>query len=324
MDIRSHRSPWEVLSTHAPSPLVPLNLGNAVSNSIKVWIKRDDQLCLPTENNNLAFCGNKWRKLKYNLLKAKQLGSAGLITFGGAYSNHIAATAAAGQIFGFRTIGIIRGEENLPLNPTLRMAQEAGMEFRYAKRSAYRKKERAPLVQSILSEFPDYFHIPEGGTNPLALKGGEELAKELIQQLGNPPDLIAVSMGTGGTAAGLVLGSAPASQVLIFPALKGNWPRIEIEALVKNSSVRAEWAIIPDYHFGGFARLTPELTAFIRHFELQHGIPLDPIYTAKLCWGIIQELEKGRWKGPKDLILIHSGGLQGRFGFEERFGISFT
>lgn len=287
---------------------------------LDVWIKRDDQLLLPDETSFPAFCGNKWRKLKYNLREARQLGFDRLLTFGGAYSNHIAAVAAAGPLFGFRTIGVIRGEPHYPLNPTLAFAKEQGMSLVYLDRSAFRQKTEPAIIENLLHEYGPAFILPEGGTNERALQGCEELCLELEHQMPAPPDYICVSAGTGGTAAGIIRSCAPPTRVLVFPALKGDFLRAEIDRwLLPN---RFNWTVISDYHFGGYARWKPELLTFMDTFTETTGVTLDPVYTGKLAYGIWEEARKGHFPAGSRIVMIHTGGLQGRLGFAQRFGLS--
>ncbi len=231
--------------------------------SVRLFLKRDDLI-------HPDLPGNKWRKLKYNLAAAREQGHDTLLTFGGAYSNHLRATAAAGHLFGFHTIGIVRGEEHLPLNPVLRFAVERGMKLSYVDRSAYRLKQPPP---------GDYYLIPEGGTNSLAVKGVAELAAEL-----DPYDYVCVAVGTGGTLAGLAHG-LKTGRALGFAVLKGGeFLNDAVAELLPEP--RDNWAIDTSFHFGGYAKRPPELLAFVEDFRSRHGIALDPIYTGKMMYGI--------------------------------------
>lgn len=282
-------------------------------------IKRDDLLHPP---DDLCFCGNKWRKLKYNLIQAKAAGYKQLLTFGGAYSNHIAAVASAGQLFGFSTIGIIRGEEHLPLNPTLRHAKGQGMHIHYMSRSEFRKKQEPEVLKRLEEEFGIAYVLPEGGTNASALQGVEELVAELrAQTVIDARTSVVVSCGTGGTMAGIILGMAGQGQVLGFPALKGDFMEGEVRQLLASEGVSWEnWSIHRDYHFGGYAKHKPELVTFMADFAQQYGIKLDPIYTSKLFFGVLDLIEQGALEVGDKVIVVHTGGLQGIKGWEERFG----
>ena len=247
--------------------------------------------------------GNKYFKLKYNLQEAQLEGKNTLLTFGGAYSNHIAATAAAGKLFGFKTIGIIRGEEHLPLNPTLSKAIENGMEIHYLDRGTYRNKKEPPVLQNLHNTYGDFFLIPEGGTNDLAIKG----TKEIINYIPKDFDTICCAIGTGGTIAGLI--ESTKKQILGFPALKGDFVQEMVNELL--SKQYSNWSLIQDYHFGGYAKTKPELLSFMQKFKNEFNIPLEQIYTGKMLFGIFDLIEKKHFKGGTNILAIHTGGLQG-------------
>lgn len=267
--------------------------------------------------------GNKWRKLKYNIQEAKRLNKDVLLTFGGAFSNHIAATAAAGKEFGLKTIGIIRGEENLPLNTTLQLAAANGMIFKYVSREAYRSKNETLFTDNLKQEFGDFYLIPEGGSNAFAVKG----CTEIIDNINIDIDVICSACGTGGTLAGIIASSN--KQVLGFPALKsGDFLKNDINGLLNEYSnqfnVKIEstnWNLVTGYHFGGYAKVKPELIRFIQQFKQKYSIPLDLIYTGKMLFGIYDMLQNSNQLDGKTIVAIHTGGLQGNKGFEERLGI---
>jgi 1-aminocyclopropane-1-carboxylate deaminase/D-cysteine desulfhydrase-like pyridoxal-dependent ACC family enzyme len=280
---------------------------------ITLWVKREDLL-------HPAISGNKWRKLRYNLEEAKRLEKDTLLTFGGAYSNHIAAVAAAGQEFRFKTIGMIRGEEHLPLNPTLRFATAAGMELHYVSREDYRHKQEPDFLSQLSLQFNQPYIIPEGGTNVLAVKG----CTEIVSDISIDYDYICCPCGTGGTIAGIIAGLEGERQVLGFPALKGGeFLEQEITRLLKayNGRQYANWHLITEYHFGGYARVKPELLAFIRDFQEQHQLPLEPIYTGKMFYGLLDLIRKGHFPRGSRIIVLHTGGLQGNAGFSKRLGL---
>lgn len=250
--------------------------------------------------------GNKYRKLKYNLIAAKNLNQQTLLTFGGAFSNHIAAVASAGKEFEFETIGIIRGEElasKIDENPTLRVAQSCGMILKFICRDDYRCKASNAYQQKLVEEFGDFYMIPEGGTNALAVKGCEEILTEDDSLF----DYICCSVGTGGTIAGLINSSLPHQKILGFPALKGDFLREEIAKFATKSN----WELINDYHLGGYAKINQELISFINTFKLNYKIPLDPIYTGKMMFGIDDLIKKGYFPKNSKILAIHTGGLQG-------------
>jgi len=315
---------WEALREAPPSPLEAWPHPLAKAHHLRLWIKRDDQLALASLGNDRSFCGNKWRKLKYNLLKAQAQSKTGLLTFGGAYSNHLAAVAAAGYLFGFETIGIVRGERPDPLNPTLAHAALQGMQLFFVSRSDYRLKDKSPVVHRIIHSLDGFYMIPEGGTNELALQGCQELGWEITRQMGKPPDYLAVSMGTGGTAAGLIRAGLENTHIKVYPALKGHWMEPTLREWLAGSSAKASWEVVPNYHLGGFARFHLELVDFIRQTNSRFDLPLDPIYTGKLFRAVLLDMEKKKYTGPADLVIVHTGGLQGRIGFEERYHCSLS
>ncbi|MFN4188017.1 MAG: 1-aminocyclopropane-1-carboxylate deaminase/D-cysteine desulfhydrase [Acinetobacter johnsonii] len=251
--------------------------------------------------------GNKFFKLKYNLLAAQQQGYKKLLTFGGAYSNHIAATAYAAQLFGFESLGIIRGEElaSKSLNTTLNTAQQFGMQLQFMTREAYRQKQSPTYLAQLQQDYPDYYVIPEGGTNPLAIQGCSEILSDTDRE---NYDLICCAVGTGGTIAGLIEASHSQQHLLGFSALKGNFLSRELEQLTE----KRNWQITDQYCCGGYAKTTPELLQFIRTFEQQYNIPLEQIYTGKMLLGLIDLIQQGTFPKDHRILVIHSGGLQGR------------
>jgi len=295
------------------TPLQQLQEPLLQEQGITLSIKREDLL-------HPEISGNKWRKLKYNLQEAKRLKCHTLLTFGGAYSNHIAATAAAGKAFGFKTVGIIRGEEHLPLNPTLRLAASSGMQLQYMSREKYRQKDDPALLQELSGQYGQPYILPEGGTNALAVKG----CTEIVQDIHVNYDYICCASGTGGTVAGIIAGLAGEKQVLAFPALKGgDFLQKEVRQLVYNYSghIYVNWHLIADYHFGGYAKVKPELLAFMQAFQEQHHIPLEPVYTGKMLYGLFDLIRQGYFPKGNRIVAVHTGGLQGNAGFKERLGV---
>jgi 1-aminocyclopropane-1-carboxylate deaminase len=286
------------------------NLENSINQQIYIPNNRDIQLFVKREDAIHDFVsGNKYRKLKYNLQEAKNLGHKTLLTFGGAYSNHIAATASAGQLLGFKTIGIIRGEElntTVKDNATLYFAQQCGMQFKFVTREAYRTKTNTEFIDNLKTEFGDFYLIPEGGTNALAVKGCEDILTEADLDF----DYICCAVGTGGTISGLINCSKPSQQVLGFPALKGDFLQQDISKF----ATKTNWKLIDDYHFGGYAKINNTLVAFINEFKQQFNVPLDPVYTGKMMYGILDLIEQGYFKKGTKILAIHSGGLQGIVG----------
>ena len=256
--------------------------------------------------------GNKWYKLKYNLEEAKKQMKDTLLTFGGAYSNHIAATAAAGKEYGFKTIGIIRGDElasppapllgergEVPLNNTLRFAKECGMKLYFVSRAEYRKKDSPAFLTRIL-ELPNNFYLlPEGGTNDIAIKG----CAEILSLIDISFDYVCCPVGTGGTLAGVISSLKGDQKAIGFSVLKG----VEFSALT--SKIFETFEIRADYHFGGYAKHTPELLNFIAEFEKQNNIPLEHVYTGKMMFGIYDLIKKEHFAKGATVVAIHTGGL---------------
>ncbi|MFD2785915.1 1-aminocyclopropane-1-carboxylate deaminase/D-cysteine desulfhydrase [Hymenobacter rubripertinctus] len=280
-------------------------------NGVRLLLARDD-LTHP------ELPGNKWRKLRYNLLEADRLGHDTLLTFSGAYSNHLAAVAAAGRLTGRRTVGVVRGEElaHRPLNPTLARAAADGMELRFVDRATYRCKQEPEFLVELLRETGPAYVLPEGGSNALALPGCAELVQEL--QILTDFDTLCVACGTGGTLAGLLTGLQGQQEALGFAALKGaDFLRQDIDQLTQAGTDRtySNWQLRTEYHGGGYARLSPELRQFIREFRQRHGVLLDPIYTSKMLVGVLDLLDKGYFPRGSTVVAIHTGGLQAWDGF---------
>ena len=274
--------------------------------SIQLFIKREDQL-------HPYISGNKYRKLKYNIIEAKSNKFETLLTFGGAFSNHIAAVAAAGKELGLKTVGVIRGEEikdKISENPTLKFAADCGMKFKFVSRSDYKNKTTPTFTEQLNEEFGSFYLIPEGGANNLAVKGCEEILTEEDAIF----DFICCPVGTGGTISGLINCLQLRQQVLGFPALKGNFLKDEILKFAKGSN----WKLINNYHFGGYAKINEELITFINNFKKETEIPLDPIYTGKMMFGIIDLVKADYFVAGTKILAIHTGGLQGIEGMNLR------
>jgi len=274
---------------------------------VRLFIKRIDKV-------HPFVSGNKWFKLKYNLFEAEKQGINTLLTFGGAYSNHIAASAFAAQEKGLKSIGIIRGEEHLPLNPTLRFATENGMKLHYVSRSYYREKTSIDFLEKLKAQFGDFYLIPEGGTNELAIQGAAE-----ILDTNDTQDYICCAVGTGGTIAGIINASNDKQTVIGFPAIKG------MDALEKDIKIwtnTTNYRIITSYVGSGYAKISIGLVKFINEFDATHNIPLDSIYTGKMMMAILDLVAKDYFPKGSSILAIHTGGLQGNKGMSERLGIS--
>jgi 1-aminocyclopropane-1-carboxylate deaminase len=292
--------------------LQPISYPPAAKQGIRLLLWRDDLL-------NPDLPGNKARKLKYNLQQARAEGHTRLLTFGGAYSNHLAAVAAAGRLHGFETIGLVRGEEHTPLNPTLARCTADGMHLHYLDRSTYRCRAEPAFLAELQQVYGPAYPLPEGGTNVLALRGVAELIGEVRQH--TEFDYIAVAAGTGGTLAGLALGLAEANypaRVLGVAALKGaDFLRADVDALTLAATGRIvnNYELHTDYHFGGYAKLPPALREFVQDFETRYGVLLDPIYTSKLLAGVFDLIDKGHFPAGSTVVAVHTGGLQAWAGF---------
>ncbi|KUG06245.1 1-aminocyclopropane-1-carboxylate deaminase/D-cysteine desulfhydrase [Solirubrum puertoriconensis] len=302
----------------APPPIL-LDLPEPVAErrGVRLRLLRDDLL-------HPDIPGNKWRKLKYNLLEAQHLGHRTLLTFGGAYSNHLAAVAAAGRLQGFGTIGVVRGEAAPQLSPTLQQCQGDGMQLHFVSREAYQQRHDAAWVAELLAHLGPAYVVPEGGTNTLALRGCAELITEL-DAAGEAFDAVAVACGTGGTLAGLLMGLGGQRHAVGVAALKGaDFLRRDVNNLTTAAVglVFSNWHLHTSAHFGGYAKYSEPLLAFIYRFYQQHQVALDPVYTGKLLYGVLQLIEEGHFAVGSTVVAVHTGGLQGWAGFRQRFGVA--
>ncbi len=276
-------------------------------NGIELYIKREDLV-------HPIISGNKFRKLKYNLQEAKRLGCKKLLTFGGAFSNHIVAVAGAGAEFGFETIGIIRGEElgdKIQENPSLLKAQQFGMQFNFIDRNQYRDKMDPNFLALLTARYGSFYLIPEGGTNELAIRGCEEIL--------TAADKIAFShiccaVGTAGTLSGIINASNANQQIIGFSSLKGSF----LSEVICNFAQQKNWSVIESYHFGGYGKVTDELIRFLNAFYDKYQVPLDPIYTGKMMFGILDLIQQNYFPPHSKIVAIHTGGLQGIAGMNQR------
>ncbi len=276
--------------------------------AVIVDVKREDLL-------NSQVSGNKLRKLKYNILEAQNLKHHTLLTYGGAFSNHIAATAAAGNICSFKTIGIIRGEElgydlekTLKSNTTLKTAHALGMQFKFISRTAYRDKYEPQFQEELKTEFGSFYNIPEGGTNQLAVQGCEEILTDSDRE---NYDYICATAGTGGTAAGIINSAAPHQRVLVFSALKGDFMFDEIARFTN----RENFIVFDENRFGGYAKSSDGLIKFMNGRFVENSIPLEPIYTGKMMYRLEHLIKTGIITGETRILAIHTGGLQSIAGY---------
>ena len=279
-----------------PTPLV--ELVDERFTAVRLLIKRDDM-------GHPELPGNKWRKLKYQLADARQRNASTLLTFGGAYSNHVRAVAAAGRLFGFDTVGVIRGEER-PFNEMLAKAVGDGMRLHYLDRATYRHKTSPEVLARLRGQFGDCYVIPEGGSAPGALAGCAELVTEIEQ----PFDLIVCPVGTGGTLAGLSSGLTDGQRALGFAVLRGaeyldgEVARLQTAAL---GQVLDNWRIDHRFHCGGFAKRTPALDELIEDFEQRHGLSLDRIYVAKAMLGLTTMVATGDIPPGTTVVFVLTG-----------------
>lgn len=277
-------SEW-FLAPSLPSPVEELHDDRLAAWGVRLYLKRDDLI-------HPEVPGNKWRKLKYNLSAAREQGHSRLLTFGGAYSNHIRATAAAGHYLGFSTFGVIRGEEHVPLNWSLSYAVGLGMRLSYMDRTTYRRKNERDVIADLREKYGNFYLLAEGGSNALAVRGCAELPAEL----GIEFDVICCAVGTGGTLAGIAAGLSPGGRALGFAVLKRGQFLVDDVAELQRQEygfVSTNWSIEYNFHFGGFAKSTPDLHSFIDDFERRHHLRLDWVYVAKMMYGIFALAEQG-------------------------------
>lgn len=267
-------------------------------------MKRDDLI-------HPALSGNKWRKLKYNLIEAERQNQNTLLTFGGAYSNHIHATAAAGKLFGINTIGMIRGERHEPLNPTIQFATEQGMHLDYMDRQTYRRKTESEVIDQLKEKYGDFYLVPEGGSNQFALPGCAEIIDELNEQLDNEYGYVCTACGSGGTLAGLI-SAKPKQKLLGFAVLKGaGFLNDDVKRLLGGADYN-NWQINLDYHFGGYAKKDQVLIGFCEAFENEFNIPIEPIYSGKMFYGLFDLISKDFFPKMATIVALHTGGLQAK------------
>lgn len=287
----------------------------AVRQAIELPVIKRHGVTLTLKREDLLFpllSGNKFRKLKYNLEYARKEGFQTLLTFGGAFSNHLHATAAAGKHYGFRTIGLVRGEElaERPLNPTLASARENGMQLEFVSRETYRRKAERPFLEFLQGRYGPVFILPEGGTNERAVQGCAEILGEADREFSH----ICCPVGTGGTLAGLARSARGDQQVLGYPALRGEGLEAELRSWIPG----AHWRLVGAYHFGGYGKVSRELVDFINGFRKATGVALDPVYTGKMMYGILEGIRREELPEGSRILAIHTGGLQGIAGMNMR------
>lgn len=291
------------LQPRLPSPLCPVADGRFARHGVRLLLKRDDLI-------HPELIGNKWRKLAPNLRAAA---GRTLLTFGGAYSNHLRATAAAGRLLGLPTVGVVRGDElaRRPLNPSLTRCAADGMRLHFVDRPTYRRKAEPRTLAAILSaaDARDAYVVPEGGSNALAVRGCRELGTELRGRA----DVVALACGTGGTLAGLAAGLADDQRALGVPVLKGGFLEAEVRALQEAAfgGRRGTWSLDDRFHFGGYARTTSELDLFAEDFERRHGLPVERLYVAKMLYGLVALAEEGAFAPGTTVAAVITGAPPG-------------
>lgn len=280
------------------SDIHKIELKDLIACSQELYMLREDRI-------DPFVSGNKFRKLRYNLEEAKIQGKSTLLTYGGAYSNHIAAVAAAGKREGFKTIGVIRGEElaEVTRNTTLSYAEAQGMELHFISREAYRDKETPSSLLALIALFGDFYVIPEGGTNSLAVRGCEEILSLETRKF----DYICLPVGTGGTISGVIKASQPHQTIIGFSALKGTFQISEIQ---KHTS-KTNFELVDEFCFGGYGKIDGNLVRFINGFKKESGVSIDPVYTGKMMYGITEMMKAKKFKENSRILAVHTGGLQG-------------
>jgi 1-aminocyclopropane-1-carboxylate deaminase len=293
------------------TPVVELKCALLENHSVELYVKREDL-------NHPSVAGNKWWKLKYNMLDAKEKNFSTVLTFGGAYSNHLYATSAAARELGFKSIGIVRGEEYMPLNPTLTFAQQNGMKLHYVNRETYKKKQEQSFLDSLKEKFGDVYIIPEGGTNLLAIKGCAEFGT-ILNEIDS--DYVMLPVGTAGTISGLIPSLPVSRRIIGVPVFKnGEFLQREISDWVEKYSGETfhHWSLLLNYHHGGYAKTSPELLDFIHGVRNDFGLPLDHVYTGKLLFAIFEEIKRGAFPRGSKILMIHTGGLQGSMNVSDK------
>jgi 1-aminocyclopropane-1-carboxylate deaminase len=285
--------------SYNPTPVIKIVNDVTEGAQCTLFVKREDL-------NHPWVSGNKWWKLRDNLAEAARLKKT-LLTFGGAYSNHIFATAAATHLLNMKSIGVIRGERPEVLSTTLAFAEQHGMQLHFVTRAQYKNKTSPLFVDQLHLQLGDFHSVPEGGSNPPAVNACREWGQLICRE--TPTDFVCVAVGTGGTLAGLSQGMTNTARLLGVSVLKsGSFLEDEIRKL----SPTANWQLTCDYHFGGYAKTNNTLNNFIADFETQHHIPLDFVYTGKLLYAILDLMKKGFFDRGSSILAIHTGGLQGR------------
>lgn len=298
-----------MLLENKESRVQKIHFSEIEDKKVTLFIKREDEL-------HQIISGNKYRKLMYNLQEAKRQNKTTLLTFGGAFSNHLVATAGAGFDFGFSTIGVVRGDElankNVQnYNETLKTCLNYQMKLNFVNRELYRQKTSSLFIDKLRQKYGDFYLIPEGGTNEWAVRGCEHILTKKDKMF----DVVCTAVGTGGTISGIINSSKKHQKVIGFSALKGTFLKNEIEKYLR---VDANWKLNTKYHFGGYAKVSEKLITFINRFQKETKIPLDPIYTGKMLFGLVDMIKNNKFAEGTKILAIHTGGLQGIKGMNDR------
>ncbi len=295
----------------ALSALQPISHPMFTLHKISVQVKRDDQI-------DEVISGNKWRKLKYNLLHAKAINAKGIITFGGCFSNHIHACALACKQQQLSAIGIIRGEADNQDNYTLAWAKHWGMQLSFVDRKTYRLRNEKSYLQHLQQQYPDYLIVPEGGSNALALIGMAEVIDELNQQ--SEFDTLLSPVGSGGTLAGLISADKNQHKILGISVLKqdGYLVKQVNDLLPEHAKAHTNWQLMSQYHGGGYAKFSAQDAQRIRSFSAVVGIDFEPVYSGKMILALLDLMSTGYFPAHHRIVLLHTGGLQGLAGMFER------
>ncbi len=296
--------------TALSTPLQAVEWSPFKDRNISLFIKRDDLL-------HPGISGNKFYKLYHHLQQARAEDISTIVSFGGAYSNHLHALSICGGLLGLNTVGVIRGEKPKQLSPTLVDAMQAGMQLHFISREQYRQRHNPEWLKELTHHFAPCVVVPEGGGGLLGAQGCMDIASSINQQLVGGYDAICVACGTGTTMAGLISAALPNASIYGYSVLKGeDTLSEEVSKLTGQLGVsRNHWKVFTEYHCGGYAKLPDYLVAFMRDFEVETGIQLDLVYTAKLFWGLSQQAESGFWSEGSRVVAVHTGGLQGRRGY---------
>ena len=307
----------ETLFDTASSSLERINDSLLDQHQVQLWVKRDDKI-------DRDVSGNKWRKLKYNMLQCQHNRNEGVLTFGGAFSNHLVATAAACRRLDMQSVGVVRGHELHPQsNESLQRCHDLGMHLHFVSREEYYLRGERFYHEELLNEFPNLWIVPEGGANYMGMIGCQELLGEITV----PFDRIVVAQGTTTTSCGILLGLTSSQRITVIPVLKGFDSGKEMSHLLSKSGVDSETVsamlkgldVLDAYHFGGYAKVNNELVEFISQFYQKHQLKLDPVYTGKAMFGLWEEIKAGKYDG-ETIVFLHTGGLQGVKGVEQRLG----